>query len=407
HSCIMATTFSGVIISTLTDSGELERKQQSPFSISFSQKDDNPVVKFISSDGLTTETELRNADAARVGHHGYILTLNNESIFLRFQNSNDANRFHGIVEHFKNDRLSVFEARTEETSSIQYFQFYGYLSQQQNMMQDFIRTSTYQQAMLSNLDDFKDKIILDVGAGSGILSFFAVQAGAKRVYAVEASTMAVHAEKLVKNNNLSDRIIVIPGKIEEIDIPEPIDVIISEPMGYMLFNERMLETYLHAKKWLKPNGKMFPTRGDLHVAPFSDETLFMEQYQKANFWYQESFHGVDLSSLRQAAVIEYLKQPIVDTFDIRICLAKTLRYTVDFLTSSETDLHDIEIPLWFELTKSGTIHGLAYWFDVAFIGQAQTVWLSTAPTEPLTHWYQVRCLLETPIFAKRGQIITG
>ena len=38
-------------------------------------------------------------------------------------------------------------------------------------------------------------------------------------------------------------------------------MIISEPMGYMLFNERMLETYLHAKKWLKPEGKS-PSRND-------------------------------------------------------------------------------------------------------------------------------------------------
>lgn len=59
----------------------------------------------------------------------------------------------------------------------------------------------------------------------------------------------------------SGRIIVIPGKIEEIELPEKVDVIISEPMGYMLFNERMLETYLHAKKFLtQPNG-MFETRG--------------------------------------------------------------------------------------------------------------------------------------------------
>jgi len=49
-------------------------------------------------------------------------------------------------------------------------------------------------------------------------------------------------------------VFVIAGKIEEIDIPEKVDVIISEPMGYMLFNERMLETFLHAKKWLKPGG---------------------------------------------------------------------------------------------------------------------------------------------------------
>ena len=36
-------------------------------------------------------------------------------------------------------------------------QFYGYLSQQQNMMQDYIRTSTYQRAMLDNCSDFQDK----------------------------------------------------------------------------------------------------------------------------------------------------------------------------------------------------------------------------------------------------------
>ena len=71
--------------------------------------------------------------------------------------------------------MSVFKARTEEASAAQYFQFYGYLSQQQNMMQDFVRTSTYQKAILSNLTDFRGKVVLDVGAGSGILSFFAQQ----------------------------------------------------------------------------------------------------------------------------------------------------------------------------------------------------------------------------------------
>lgn len=133
--------------------------------------------------------------------------------------------------------------------------------------------------------NFQGKIVMDVGAGSGILSFFAVQAGAKRVYAIEASNMANFAQQLVHANNVEDRITVIPGKIEEIEIPQLVDVIISEPMGYMLYNERMLETYLHARKWLKPGGKMFPTEGDLHVAPFTDEALYMEQYNKANFWY--------------------------------------------------------------------------------------------------------------------------
>jgi histone-arginine methyltransferase CARM1 len=69
------------------------------------------------------------------------------------------------------------------------------------MMQDYVRTSTYQRAFLANMPDFKDKVVLDVGAGSGILSFFAVQAGAKCVYAVEASTMAQHAEVTLAHEN--------------------------------------------------------------------------------------------------------------------------------------------------------------------------------------------------------------
>ena len=275
------------------------------------------------------------------------------------------------------------------------------------MMQDMIRTTTYQRAIISNTSDFKDKIVLDVGAGSGILSFFAVQAGAKKVYAVEASSMAKYAEILVEHNKLTDKIIVMPGKIEEINVPEKVDVIISEPMGYMLYNERMLETYLHAKKFLKPNGKMYPTQGDLHFAPFSDLALYMEQVNKSNFWYQQSFHGVDLSCLREAAVKEYFKQPIVDTFDISICVAKSHCYSVDFLTADETDLHTIEIPFNFQINQTGEVHGLAFWFDVAFLGTDKKVWLSTSPLEPLSHWYQVLALVEKPVFVYKDQFLSG
>jgi histone-arginine methyltransferase CARM1 len=104
---------------------------------------------------------------------------------------------------------------------------------------------------------------------------------------------------------------------------------------------------------------------------------------------QHHFHGVDLRCLREAALKEYFRQPIVDTFDIRICLAKSVKHTVDFGTASEFDLHEIEVPFEFVMLEAGQVHGLAFWFDVAFDGSNLTVWLSTAPAEPLTHWYQV------------------
>ncbi|KAK9889475.1 hypothetical protein WA026_004749 [Henosepilachna vigintioctopunctata] len=349
-----------------------------------------------------------NTECCSFGNLSYLFSFDSETVLFKFKNQEDARNFTITMTKAKSGKgASVFTVRTEDSSATQYFQFYGYLSQQQNMLQDFIRTYTYQRAILCNLNDFKDKVVLDVGAGSGILSFFAAQAGAKRIYAVEASTMAHFAQKLVEANNLKDLIKVVPGKIEEVELPEKVDVIISEPMGYMLYNERMLETYLHAKKWLLPNGKMYPSRGDLHIAPFTDDSLYMEQYSKANFWFQTCFHGVNLSAIQNSAVKEYFRQPVVDTFDIRICMSKSIRHIVDFLEAEETDLHTIDIPLEFHILESGTCHGLAFWFDVAFAGSQQTIWLSTGPTEPLTHWYQVRCLLEHPLLLKQGQILTG
>jgi len=380
------------------------------------QKQYSLLVQDGSSTVLTITLD-QSVESMRSGSTGIAISLPKQkhlSYLLNFSTHDDANSF---LKHLSSVKLgqdinenassSQFDDRTEESSALQYFQFYGYLSQQQNMMQDYIRTSTYQRAILDNSIDFAGKVVLDVGAGSGILSFFAAQAGARKVYAVEASSMAQHAKTLVDNNHLTDRIVVVPGKIEEITLPEKVDVIISEPMGYMLYNERMLESYIHAKKFLKPDGKMYPTTGDLYVAPFTDEALYMEQVGKANFWYQQSFYGVDLTMLRDVALDEYFKQPIVDNFDVRICLSKPIKYTVNFLTADEKDLYEINIPLSFQMTTTALIHGLAFWFDVSFDGTNSQVWLSTAPTQPLTHWYQVRCLFLKPLTVNQGKTIKG
>jgi histone-arginine methyltransferase CARM1 len=97
-----------------------------------------------------------------------------------------------------------------------YFQYYAQFVHQQNMLQDNVRTSMYYSAIISNSDKFfKDKKIMDLGAGSGILSYFAVQAGAEHVYAIEASSMARHIKKLVdgapeKNRSFKGKITAVP-----------------------------------------------------------------------------------------------------------------------------------------------------------------------------------------------------
>lgn len=121
----------------------------------------------------------RTSDCSKVGKKGYLFEFDSETLLFTFKNDKglstsirpefkaqllnqlflkflDSSRFHKSIGQLRLGKdLSVFTERTEDSSASQYFQFYAYLSQQQNMMQDYIRTSTYQRAILSNMDDFK------------------------------------------------------------------------------------------------------------------------------------------------------------------------------------------------------------------------------------------------------------
>lgn len=180
------------------------------------------------------------------------------------------------------------------------------------MLADYVRTSTYQKAFINNSIDFKDKVILDVGTGTGILAFFAIQAGAAKVYAVDASNAVNIAQDLAYANGYSDKIQIIKGKIEEITLPEKVDIIISEPIGFLLVHERMLESYVIARdRFLKLDGLMMPTTGSIVLAPFSDDLVHKEQIAKLDFWKTSDFYGVDLTSVYNKASLEYFSQPLV------------------------------------------------------------------------------------------------
>jgi len=73
---------------------------------------------------------------------------------------------------------------------------------QKDMLEDHKRTGAYYQGVMQNRRQFEGKVVLDVGTGSGILAIFAAKAGAKKVYAVEATNMAKFAKELVKENDV-------------------------------------------------------------------------------------------------------------------------------------------------------------------------------------------------------------
>ncbi|KAF5184993.1 arginine methyltransferase [Thalictrum thalictroides] len=101
-----------------------------------------------------------------------------------------------------------------------YFCTYAYLYHQKEMLCDRVRMDAYYNAVFQNKEHFNGKTVLDVGTGSGILAIWSAQAGARKVYAVEATKMSDHARELVKANNFDHVVEVIEGTVEDISLPE-------------------------------------------------------------------------------------------------------------------------------------------------------------------------------------------
>ena len=125
------------------------------------------------------------------------------------------------------------------------------------MIRDRVRTEAFRRAIDSVVRP--GDVVLDVGAGSGILSVFAARAGAASVYAVERTSIAVLAHELAAANGVAEIVHVIHGDVIDIELPEHVDVIVSEWLGGFGIDEGMLAPVIAARdRWLKPGGVMIP-----------------------------------------------------------------------------------------------------------------------------------------------------
>ncbi|XP_037055398.1 protein arginine N-methyltransferase 2 isoform X2 [Peromyscus leucopus] len=188
----------------------------------------------------------------------------------------------------------------------EYFDSYGTLKLHLEMLADQPRTTKYHSVILQNKESLKDKVILDVGCGTGIISLFcAHHARPKAVYAVEASEMAQHTGQLVLQNGFADTITVFQQKVEDVVLPEKVDVLVSEWMGTCLLFEFMIESILYARDaWLKEDGVIWPTTAALHLVPCSADK---DYHSKVLFW--DNAYEFNLSALKSLAIKEFFSKP--------------------------------------------------------------------------------------------------
>ena len=283
----------------------------------------------------------------------------------------------------------------------------------ETMLKDTVRTDAYRDFIYDNKHIFNDKIVLDVGCGTGILSMFCAKAGAKMVIAVDNSDVIDKARQIVFENGLGDVVKCVVcktlnlaltdsflrclrGKIEEVALPVPkVDIIVSEWMGYCLLFEAMLDSVIWARDhYLSETGIMVPSHATLRLAPMNDRD-FVDSH--VTFW--NSVYGFNMSCMLDGSY----DQAMCKTVSPEAVAADSVSFLhLDLRTTSVAEL---QFSTAFSITLNKDIDSLdawVIWFDIFFMPSRSStmsdsaspsgmvkngfVAFTTGPFGPETHW---------------------
>ncbi|XP_039982718.1 protein arginine N-methyltransferase 6 [Xiphias gladius] len=290
-----------------------------------------------------------------------------------------------------------------------YFDSYSDVTIHEEMIADHVRTSTYRTAILRNGESLRGKVVLDVGAGTGVLSVFCAQAGARKVFAVEACSIAEQAARIVRHNGLQDRIEVIRGTVETVELPESVEVIVSEWMGYALLHESMLNSVLHARdRWLKPGGLILPSKAELYIAPVSDPVV----QDRLRFWGTvKDQYGVDMSCMSDFARSCIMNSDItVNSVSVEDVLSHPARFAeLDLYSVTAEELRSVRGQFRCESFGSAAVSAFCVYFTVTFPcpDKPPALVLSTSPFKPETHWKQAVLYLDAPVDVVQDTVVAG
>lgn len=245
------------------------------------------------------------------------------------------------------------------------------------MLKDSVRCEAFRKAIAETVTP--GCTVLDVGAGTGILSLFAAQAGARVVYAVERTGIAELARRIVAENGFSDRIQVLRDDMESIELPEKVDVIVSEWLGGYGLDENLLPVVTLARdRWLKPGGRLIPQSVRSLIALAFDGLL----QQDIDLWRSDPY-GFDLSAIGAIRA----QQSDIARHDLKggeILSSPRTMWEVHCETCSTTKAtRPSEVRLDLVAERDGQLNTLAAWFDAKL---SDHVRLCNGPAEPDTHW---------------------
>lgn len=266
---------------------------------------------------------------------------------------------------------------------------YSHLSSHSSMVFDETRNRAYLQAIRAHVTP--ESVVLDLGAGLGVLGLLAAKAGAKHVYCVEPAPVAGHIKALAEANGIADRVTVIRSRIEEVELPEQVDLMVSVFTGNMLFTEGLLPSLYHARdRYLKPGGVMVPDRGKLMLKGVDAKDLYRKRIER----FREPSIGIDYSSLVEVAS----NAQIWMSREMPEPASMTETLEAIHLDFQHTHAEGVTFEADAQVIRDGAINAILGWIEI----RLGDTWLSTAPGQPDVHWSPALLPLAKPFQVQEG-----
>lgn len=236
------------------------------------------------------------------------------------------------------------------------------------MIRDSARRSAYVEALRRTVRP--GCTVLEIGAGPGFFAVLAAKLGAAHVWAVDPDESVHLGKEVARDNGVGDRVTFVQGKVEELALPAPVDVIVADLRGVLPVLKGHFAALAHARKHLlAPGGTLIPARDTLWVAPSDDEKAF-ESWRDP---WTLAPEGISLAAVRRFAVHTWQKARVAP--DSLLAAPKPWA-TVDYATVED---RGVAGAAELEVTRAGRLLGFAVWFDTELVAG---VGFSNAPTLP-------------------------
>lgn len=220
-----------------------------------------------------------------------------------------------------------------------------------SMLHDTARMDSFRRAITATVQP--GDVVVDIGSGSGVLSFMACEAGARKVYAIEGGPIIEVARELAVANGFADRIEFLHGWSLDVGIPEPADVLISETIGNAGFDEGILEWSFDARqRLLRPGAAILPQRLRMWIAAAEAH----DDHALVSDWLAPELPYDYAAAHRRAAKTLWY----ADFTPNNLLGQPELAADVDLRTAPNDTITASGI---LQVDRPGVLHGLACWFD--------------------------------------------